>query len=69
MNVVILRTNSTQNPALFPHENYVPTASAPTAISLEVDTDDIDFAPTSDGELISGKQNSKDPFNIKVNTL
>ena len=50
-------TNPTQNSALFPQENYVPTANASTTISLEVDSDDIDFAPAADGELIAGKIN------------
>ena len=65
-------TNATQNSALFPQENYVPTANASTAISLEVDSDDIDFAPTADGELIAGKlnfKNTESPIRLELYVL
>ena len=52
-------SNTVQNTTLFPspnsnhtHEGYADATN--TSIDLEVDTDDLDFAPSPDGELMSG---------------
>ena len=56
-------SNTVQNTTLFPSPNSNNKHEFPsegfdatnTSINLEVDTDDLDFAPNPDGELMSGK--------------
>ena len=56
-------SNTVQNTTLFPspnsnHKHEFPSEgydATNTTINLEVDTDDLDFAPSPDGELMSGK--------------
>ena len=56
-------SNTVQNTTLFPspnsnHKHDFPSEgyeATNTSINLEVDTDDLDFAPSPDGELMSGK--------------
>ena len=56
-------SNTVQNTTLFPspnsnHKHEFPSEgydATNTSINLEVDTDDLDFAPSPDGELMSGK--------------